>query len=196
VIIQDQLEFLRVVCNLAISFCRLTMHFVCPVKVAKMTRGSADQAAGQIIALINPSPRSPTKADIAAIITEAIEIGAPSALAAKQGPWRKAIAELDAAIAISTDMTVDDPGEAGQAMTDAAHGRVLAIEHDMYATAPTSWSDVGILAEVCFRQVWPTDDLHGPKSDALLAGEPECEMHEEAICALLKAIRLLSGPVG
>jgi hypothetical protein len=156
------------------------------------------EAAASILALINSKPQSPRQDELEAIISDAIDgTGALSILAAKRARWRKAVADLDAAIAIVRDMTVDDPGEAqASAAADAASDRVLGIEAEMYRTTVSGWADVGILGEVCFRQVWPADDLHGLNSDKLLAGEPECEMHDKAICALLKAIRLLSRPRG
>jgi hypothetical protein len=157
---------------------------------------TAEQAADAIFALINAKPRSPTTAEIAAIIAKAMPAGpcplvVKSALAAAHAKWRKAVGEHDALIAAAgLEPGCADHQEA-QAQLDAALDRMHGLQQAIWQQRAASWEDVALLADVAFRTWWAGHGLDGAGADGLMADGPfgHGGMGDEAIAALLSAIR-------
>jgi len=105
--------------------------------------------------------------------------------------WRKLVAKCDAAQAVSGNLRPGDPREKkAQRRTDHAYGELDAFHRAVWAGQPEQ--DIGLLAEVCYREFWPGLDLTAPDSDAIMAKGPHCsddEQPDKALAALLGAIR-------
>ena len=131
-----------------------------------MTR-TIQQAAGQIVALINSRPASPSEAEIAKII---VRIGATAAPmspehAAHYREWRRLIEEhVREFCGPDPDTKAEIEGlekrmAAHMDMIDEFACRILA-------TPAQTWGDVLLYAQVCFWTNWPGTDPEGPDAQA------------------------------
>jgi len=165
---------------------------------------SVQEAAAAIVELVNTRPRSPTQAQIEAILERAWagpRARAGSITVGDGDAWLSLIAEHDAAHAVSGNI---QPGDVSpetealaEAVTAAADGRLSAFHKAVWQKQAHTWADVGFLAEICFRIFWPGCDLRSSTSGALLADGPHCRegVCDDALGALLRAIRDVTRPL-
>jgi hypothetical protein len=182
---------------------------------------SVEQAAAEIIRLINAKPTSPRADEIESIIAR-VE-GEPviytcsacthraldepqkfanfdEALDDDRRAWRRLIIALEKAI----EKSDDNPNDAAlEQIKDAAFDRLRAFERAIWSRPARTFADIAFLADLAVYQMWPgyslTEEFPGndPKTiQELIAEGAQCEggTVDEAISALLKAIRNVLSP--
>jgi hypothetical protein len=130
--------------------------------------GTVQQAAAEIVALINSRPGTPREAEIAAIIgrigTDAAAAMSP-AHAALYREWRDLIETH------VREFGGDDPPS--EAEVEALEARmaehmdvIFALTDRIHDTPARTWGDVLLFAEVCFWANWPGTDPEGAEAQA------------------------------
>ena len=173
---------------------------------------SVQQAAAEILALVNASPRTPWPSEVEAIVAKAAQVkiyrdldgpdvhdGVPHV---DHAVWRKLVIEAEDTLS-AKDLLVGDPRlPVAEATSDAAYERRHAFEAAIWARPARTLSDIAFLADLLVYQRWPGyalseafpgNDPVDPK--ALFEGGPWCEgkTAETALAALLCAIRDVIG---
>jgi AcrR family transcriptional regulator len=154
----------------------------------------ADHAAQGIVDLINSSPHSPTKEQIAAIISR-IDTS-PTATFGQSEHWREWLAlvgAVDVASAKVSALIMDSPEateaiQAAEAEASAAAGSLDDCARRIWQKPVRHWDDVSLLAAVCYWIFWYETDLTAPLDPDLVAAH-ENGICDEALAALLSGIR-------
>ena len=154
------------------------------------------QAASAITDLINSRSSSPRHDELVAIIAQTQGHSPLPDAHAERMEWRRLSTAYHAANSVWGDFAPGDESAAAMAAlaaADAAWGALREFEQRLWGR-PAKWEDLPVLAEACFRHMWPGDVLHQPGSDALLARGLQCYggACDEALAALLRAIRDLA----
>lgn len=146
---------------------------------------TAAEAARQIGELINAKASSPSLGEMEAVIARVAPApvaqpspGTPTPLARQHALWRQA---ADAADAVFNDRKLD--GDEHCHTRGAANDRLTDAAEAVCAEPVTDWSDLRLLAEVCFRELWPGQDLSDKEAPKLLA---ECD--HASVATLIKAV--------
>lgn len=162
------------------------------------------QAAAEIVALINASPRSPWPDEIEAIVARVAGSAAShahdEALAVDRATWRKLVIEAEATLH-AKDLLVGEPRlPAAEAVSDAAFERLRAFEASIWERPARSLADLPFLADLLVYQLWPgysmTEAFPGNDPldlDALFEAGPYCQDDDGRTGVLLRAIRDLIG---
>ena len=120
---------------------------------------SVQQAAADILALINSSPRTPWPSEIEAIIAKVVEPASPhaheEAVAVDRATWRKLVIEAEATLH-AKDLLVGDPSlPAAEAVSETAYERLHAFEASIWERPARSLGDIPFLADLLVYQMWP-----------------------------------------
>lgn len=161
---------------------------------------SVQQAATEIVALVNSSPRTPWPEEIAAIIAKAVPGAAPMppmspAHAAHYAEWRRLIDEhmREFGPGSQDGMTVAE-AEADDARM-SAHSKVIdALKARILSVPAKTWGDVVLYAQACSWEYWCGADPEGPDMRRWLEDGPQCD-HDESVdlAKLLEAIFTVAG---
>jgi hypothetical protein len=141
-----------------------------------------DQAAAEVLALINSKPRTPTNEELVAVLAAHLEKPAHDAPSALRSEWDALMAACRAADAGAED-------EAGGAAVLATGERADEYVERIVKAPVRGLADIKLLAEALHWRLW--SDPAGI-TDASLAEGPGNEVDAEAdkvLAALLKGIR-------
>ncbi len=103
--------------------------------------------------------------------------------------WRSLVAKVDAAQEVSGNMA---PGSKGEAKAMAITNRAEQELSQFHRNVLSESSDIGLLAEILYREMWPSHDLRDADSDVQLQSGPMCsegDNQKAALAALLTGIR-------
>ena len=136
---------------------------------------SVEQAAAQIVALINASPRSPRQDEIAAVIarTAATPPTLPE-LAPEHLEYRRLIAEAKK----QDDEGIPD-GEDGDAAVEALQSKIMALERKIWSTPARTLADVLLRGEIA---------LHNENGIMDSLNDAEAYYDERATAQLIQAV--------
>lgn len=160
---------------------------------------TVQQAAAEIAALINASPRTPWPSEVEAIVAKVAQPKTrldvhDEALRVDFIRWRQLIAAVDAAYEVTGDVVEPLPADA--LVRDQADAELERFHTAIAERQAVSLTDIGFLAGLVFREHWPALDLMDPNSSAIMVEGPHCtggDMQNLTLAALLVAIRDLIG---
>jgi hypothetical protein len=163
--------------------------------------GSIQQAATEILALINSRPTSPREAEIAAVIGR-VGTGALAAMSPQHAElhceWRALVEENIREFGPDSDEGLSEAEIAAEEDRLAAHMDLIFDLAWRILEAPArTWGDVLAYAEVCFWGHWHVDP-QGPDTERWLQGGPhsEGELGNKALAKVLGAVFSLARPPG
>jgi hypothetical protein len=174
---------------------------------------AAEQAAAQIVALINSSPRSPRQDEIAAVIANAMGSSSPEPITPmpRMAELRAAIAALEAAphralwnegvakanAAWAKLHALDEAGE-DNVTVDAAGEEAADIDDALDDVARHIWregsADIMLLGEICYRVMWMAN-LTDEDAPEQLASGPAFGFGDGGDCIRVQALANLLGAV-
>jgi hypothetical protein len=158
---------------------------------------AVDQAAADILALINAQPRTPTQQEIALLIADrmgaSLDRAGGGAIVARRSEWSRLRADYNA----KSEVYGHDDKAESKDVADKAYERLEMLEDEIRALPPAGLADIAMLAEILFNRAYATGlpcTLLEPESEAFLAAGPHGQggSIDEAMTVLLRAIRDLS----
>jgi hypothetical protein len=162
--------------------------------------GSIQQAAAEILALINSRPSSPSEAEIAAVIgcvgTSALAAMSPEHVVLYR-EWRALVEENIREFAGDDEGLSDAEREAEEDRLAAHMDLIFDLAWRILEIPARTWGDVLAYAEVCFWAHWHVDP-QGPDTERWLQGGPhsEGELGNKALAKVLGAVFSLARPPG
>lgn len=183
------------------------------ISVSTIQSLTSQEAAAQILALVNSSPRTPWPHEIEAIVAKvsapaaSVWGGCDEAIVEDQKKWCELVIQAEAAMR-AADVNKDDIPHDEWIALQRAQGetasRQLEFEESIWARPAFAVSHIPLLADLFVYQVWPGRTLTNtfPGNDPMTLEEmmeegPECDggTCDDALGALLRAIRDTLGPV-
>ena len=163
--------------------------------------GTIQQAAAEIVALINSRPATPSEAEIAAIIGR-VGTGTLAAMSPAHAElfreWRGLIEENIREFEGDHEHLTEAEQKAEEERL-AAHMELIGDLSERILEIPVrTWGDVLAYAEVCFWWHWAGVDPQGPDAEAQMQGGPfsMSDACDEALAKVLQAIFTLARPPG
>jgi len=153
------------------------------IDVGRHFSTAIDQATDAILTLINSKPRSPTKDELAAIIANVASPAPDAGVPKLQTEW-------DALLADSRAAEAGDESEKGDAVVQAASGRLDDCVRRILRRPVRGLADIRLLAEALHWRLWT--DPAGITEKNLAEGPSHADMDAEStetLAALLKGIR-------
>jgi len=163
---------------------------------------SVQEAAAQVVALINATPRTPWPSEIEAIVARVVSSPDPAPASPRTAEWRRVLAEERAGHearmqehrrrkALGEDATEEDLDKIAdiEALMDRTQETTLAI----WRTGAKTWADVVLFAEVARYWKWDPEEPELDQNFKVALELDDARLDEQSLAQLVNAVLQLGG---